>query len=76
MQADTLVRMANQIAAFFAPYSEEDAVEGVRDHIAKFWDPSMRKELVAIANGLTPPDQPLHPLVARAAALLRGDVDE
>jgi formate dehydrogenase subunit delta len=72
MQSDDLVRMANQIAQFFAVYPEEDAVEGVRDHLEKFWPPAMRKELVAIADGLQPADGELHPLVLRAAAQLRN----
>jgi formate dehydrogenase subunit delta len=48
MDADKLVRMANQIAAFFA--SEPDrrlAVEGVAGHLSRFWEPRMRRELLA-----------------------------
>jgi len=76
MQSEGLVRMANQIAHFFAPYPHDDAVEGVRDHLVKFWDPGMRKDLVSIAGGLIPSTEPLHPLVLRAAAQLRRNVDE
>lgn len=43
----TLVRMANQIADFFAPYSGEQAVSGVQNHIKKFWSPVMRRDLAA-----------------------------
>jgi formate dehydrogenase subunit delta len=43
----TLVRMANQIADFFAPYSGEQAVSGVQTHIKKFWSPVMRRDLSA-----------------------------
>ena len=39
--------MANQIAAFFEPYPEEEAVAGVTEHLLKFWDPSMRTALAA-----------------------------
>jgi formate dehydrogenase subunit delta len=45
MDAEKLVSMANQIAAFFKAYPEEDAVIGVRDHIASFWTPGMRRTL-------------------------------
>ena len=76
MQADNLVRMANQIALFFAPYPETDAIEGVRSHLVNFWDPAMRKELFSIARGLTPPSAPLDALVLRAVTQLRGAVDE
>lgn len=62
MQDDDLIRMANQIAAFFAPYSEDEAVAGIADHIAKFWEPRMRKQLFAIAADA----KGLDPLVARA----------
>jgi formate dehydrogenase subunit delta len=76
MQADDLVRMANQIARFFAPYPEADAVEGVRDHLVHFWDPGMRKELLAIASGLTTVSTPLDALVLRAADQLRHTASE
>ncbi len=48
MDVDKLVRMANQIAAFFA--SEPDrrlATDGVAGHLARFWEPRMRRELLA-----------------------------
>ncbi len=76
MASEDLVRMANQIAHFFAPYPADDAIEGVRDHIVKFWDPGMRKELLAIAGGLVPTAQPLDSLVLRAVEQMRRDIDE
>ena len=49
---------ANQIAAFFRPYPVDQAVAGVRDHIAAFWTPAMREGLRARAaaggSGLDP----------------------
>ena len=71
MQGDDLVRMANQIAQFFAVYPEEDAVEGIRDHLLKFWPPSMRKDLLVITGGMLHTEAALHPLVIKAAAGLR-----
>ena len=41
-----MVHMANQIAAFFASYPHEEAVAGVADHLQKFWDPRMRRQLL------------------------------
>ena len=35
---EKLVKMANQIGDFFKSYPEATAVEGVREHIAKFWN--------------------------------------
>ena len=47
-----MVRLANQIALFFAPYPHEEAVSGVADHLQKFWEPRMRKQIVAyVASG-------------------------
>ena len=47
MEAEKLIAMANQIAAYFKVYPEADAVTGVRDHIVAFWTPGMRRTLVA-----------------------------
>ncbi|HVY05585.1 MAG TPA: formate dehydrogenase subunit delta [Burkholderiales bacterium] len=52
MNIDRLVRMANDIGNFFK--SEPDhavAVDGVAGHIRRFWDPRMRKEIVAHLEG-------------------------
>jgi formate dehydrogenase subunit delta len=68
--ADKLVRMANQIADFFAPYAESEAVAGVEQHIRAFWTPGMRRDLLAFVDaggtGLKPP-------VVAALVGLRGD---
>lgn len=60
-----LVRMANQIAHFFAPYPDADAIEGVRDHLEKFWTRAMRVELQQLS---TRSDHGLDTLVTRAIA--------
>lgn len=47
MEAHKLVKMANEIAAFF--HAEPDqavAIESVASHLRRFWDPRMRRELV------------------------------
>jgi formate dehydrogenase subunit delta len=53
-----LTAMANQIGAFFRAQGEEAAVAGVEDHLRKFWDPRMRREILAHleagGEGLTP----------------------
>jgi formate dehydrogenase subunit delta len=43
----TLVRMANQIADFYQPYTGEQAVAGVQNHLKRFWSPTMRRDLAA-----------------------------
>lgn len=67
MRQVDLARMSTQIAQFFEPYPEREAVAGVLEHLNNFWDPTMREELVAIHEAGTPP---LHPLVARAVPQL------
>ena len=42
-----LVYMANQIGTFFRTRSHDEAVAGIEDHIRKFWEPRMRKKIVA-----------------------------
>lgn len=44
MNADKLVRMANDIAAFFASQPGDQAA-GVGDHIRSFWTPVMRRQM-------------------------------
>jgi formate dehydrogenase subunit delta len=39
--------MANQIGRFFATEDAPTAVAGIVDHLHKFWDPRMRREIVA-----------------------------
>jgi formate dehydrogenase subunit delta len=52
MESENMVHMANQIALFFASYPREDAVAGVADHLRKFWEPRMRKQIIAyVAQG-------------------------
>jgi formate dehydrogenase subunit delta len=44
MDAQHLIKMANQIGAFFESMPDrKEAQEGVANHIEKFWDPRMRK---------------------------------
>ncbi len=50
MSDDKLVYMANQIGKFFAAqgrHDEAQAVESIETHLRKFWDPRMRREIVA-----------------------------
>jgi formate dehydrogenase subunit delta len=64
MTPEKMVHMANQIALFFAGYPQDEAVAGVADHLKKFWEPRMRRQLLDyLASG----GADLHPLVVRAA---------
>jgi formate dehydrogenase subunit delta len=44
MQTEDMIRMANQISDFFKSYTEKEAIEGISDHISKFWEPRMRRD--------------------------------
>ncbi|MCA8965351.1 MAG: formate dehydrogenase subunit delta [Planctomycetes bacterium] len=74
MDAGKLTRMANQIAEFFA--AEPDAkvgVAGVVNHIQKFWEPRMRKAILAAFDaGQT---EAMHPLVVAALAEHRQQLE-
>lgn len=50
MQPDKLVRMANQIATFFASQPEAGRVQGVATHINKFWEPRMRRAFFDVVD--------------------------
>jgi formate dehydrogenase subunit delta len=48
MNIERLVTMANDIATYFTVEPDHaTAVLGVRDHIKRFWDPVMRRQLKA-----------------------------
>jgi formate dehydrogenase subunit delta len=48
VSAEHLVTMANDIANFFRAESDPVvAVDGVFNHLRKFWDPRMRRKIIA-----------------------------
>jgi formate dehydrogenase subunit delta len=63
MSDDKLAYMANQIGRFFLSQKQDTAVAAIEDHLLKFWDPRMRKAIVAqlAAGSIT-----LEPLVRQA----------
>lgn len=63
-----IVRMANQIATFFKSKPHGEGVDGVAEHINKFWEPRMRRQLFEI---LDEGGQGLEPLAIEAAAKIR-----
>jgi formate dehydrogenase subunit delta len=66
MDVNSLVEMANQIGEFFDSMPDhEEAVDGVANHIHKFWAPRMR---IALLNGLDDPGiaSELEPIVLEA----------
>ena len=71
MQIDKLVTMANQIGSFFAAMPDhQEALDGIATHLKKFWDPRMRRELLAHVDAQA--DSGLTPLVLEAIGQHRG----
>jgi formate dehydrogenase subunit delta len=65
MSTANLIKMANQIASYFANEPDQDqAMLSVRNHLQMFWTPGMRKELLAWQTEQQGAD--LHPLVQNA----------
>ena len=73
MKPEKLVMMANQIAAFFATQKGDVAVQGIADHLKKFWDPRMRAALFA---HLRAGGEGLDPQVRLAAELIAREASE
>ena len=65
MDVHNLIHMANRIGEFFqAMPDRQEAVDGVATHLRKFWEPRMRREMLAYLDSAG--TQELHPLVAAA----------
>jgi formate dehydrogenase subunit delta len=68
VRAERLVSMANDIGSFFNSEADKTvAAQGVANHIKRYWDPRMRREIVThYRDG----GAGLDPLVRSAVALL------
>jgi formate dehydrogenase subunit delta len=48
MDIDNLVKMANRIGEFFAALPDAtEAQAGIAGHLQRFWEPRMRRQIVA-----------------------------
>lgn len=48
----TLVRLANRIGDFFEAFPDHgEAIDGVAQHLRRFWEPRMRRRLYAYLDG-------------------------
>jgi formate dehydrogenase subunit delta len=46
MDTPHLIQMANQIGDFFEAYpNKTEAIDGIANHIKKFWEPRMRRQI-------------------------------
>ncbi len=51
MNVEKLVEMANDIGHYFkAEPDHEAAVAGIENHLHKFWEPRMRRQIIAHAD--------------------------
>jgi formate dehydrogenase subunit delta len=65
MTDDNLIRMANQIGIFFESMPDRaEALEGIARHLKNFWDPRMRRALLAQVDAADNPG--LHDIVLAA----------
>lgn len=69
MNIDHLVKMANEIGSFFVTANDEEtAAKLIADHLKRFWDPRMRKQVIAhLGQG----GEGFTPAVAKAISQLR-----
>jgi formate dehydrogenase subunit delta len=69
MRIERLVAMANDIGAFFrAEPDRREAAKGVASHLERFWDPRMRRQIVAhLRSGGAGLDEPARSAVALLA---------
>lgn len=73
MHTDNLVNMANRIGDFFAAMPDPiEARDGVAIHIRKFWDPRMRRQILALLD--TEQGASLSDLVAQALREHRAEL--
>jgi formate dehydrogenase subunit delta len=68
MSPEKLAYMANQIGRFFAHQKHDQAVESIANHLRRFWDPRMRRDILAHFDD---PEVHLDPPVREAVARLR-----
>lgn len=50
MNIERLVKMANEIAAFYVADSPADAPKNIAAHLQRFWEPRMRKAIIEHNN--------------------------
>ena len=71
MSREILCQMANDIGNFFATEPDrETAIDGIRNHMQRFWEPRMRKQIIALVASGEEPAEPLSPLVLEAIGRL------
>jgi formate dehydrogenase subunit delta len=74
MDVDNLIEMANRIGEFFDSMPDHDeAVDGIADHIRRFWEPRMRLAILA-ALGNPEASATMQPIVHEALTKHQADL--
>lgn len=63
-----LAAMAGQIADFFGPYPDDEAIAAIANHINQFWTPRMR---ISFIRSYQPEDPVLAARVGKAFSMIR-----
>ena len=70
MNTDHLIKMVNEISAFFGGESgPEQAPKEVAAHLKKFWEPRMRAKFLVLADGNA---ESMKPIVREAVTTHRA----
>ncbi|MBV8618170.1 MAG: formate dehydrogenase subunit delta [Curvibacter sp.] len=73
--SDNLIQMANRIGQFFESMPDHaEALEGVAQHIRKFWEPRMRAEFLRLVDA--PGEREVRAIVLEAVGVYRGVLEE
>jgi formate dehydrogenase subunit delta len=73
MDPENLIRMANRIGDFFEAYPDREEVRrNIADHLHKFWEPRMRRDLYAQFDRNGAPE--LKPIVAETIKQYRSEL--
>jgi formate dehydrogenase subunit delta len=73
MDIHNLITMANRIGQFFESFSDRaEALEGISNHIHKFWEPRMRRALLSYVDSGAAGD--LLPIVVEAIKTHRAEI--
>ncbi|GLU32397.1 formate dehydrogenase subunit delta [Trinickia caryophylli] len=74
MNEHHLIDMANRIGEFFESMPDRDeATAGIADHIRRFWDPRMRRVILAVLDDPAA-SAPLLPIVREALEHARAEL--
>jgi formate dehydrogenase subunit delta len=74
MNEQHLIEMANRIGEFFESMPDHDeALAGISDHIRKFWEPRMRRTILAALDNPAA-CEPMLPIVREALMRSRSQL--